>query len=151
MLRFVDAFRSLRLLHRLSRELFPVLVFDVARRRFRNDVTPLPNGDAFEECRGGVGLPRNKFARGLDAVSIDDDQHGRGQAVVAGERCVFREEFGATPAAFVEKLRLETAVRLVEESNRSLEEIAEACGLGSVDAMRRAFVKSFGATAFEMR
>ncbi len=64
---------------------------------------------------------------------------------------IFREEFGVTPAVFVEKLRLETAQRLVHESNRSMEEIAEACGLGGVDAMRRAFVKNFGATPAEMR
>ena len=64
---------------------------------------------------------------------------------------IFREEFGATPAAFVGKLRVETAERLVHESNRSLDEIAEVCGLGSVDAMRRAFVKHFGATAAAMR
>ena len=64
---------------------------------------------------------------------------------------IFRQEFDITPAGFVEKLRLETAQRLVQESNRSLDEIAEQCGLGSADAMRRAFVKTFGKTPAQMR
>ena len=64
---------------------------------------------------------------------------------------IFREEFGVTPSVFVEQLRLETAQRLIRESNRSVDEIAEACGLGTVDAMRRAFVKNFGSTPTEMR
>jgi transcriptional regulator GlxA family with amidase domain len=76
---------------------------------------------------------------------------GRAAMSVRNFSRIFREEFGVTPAIFVERLRLETALRLVHESNRSLEEIAEACGLGSVDAMRRAFVKNFGSTLTEMR
>lgn len=44
---------------------------------------------------------------------------------------VFHDEFGVTPAAFVEKLRIETARRLIEESSRSFEEIAFECGLGT--------------------
>ena len=76
---------------------------------------------------------------------------GRAAMSVRNFSRIFREEFGVTPAIFVERLRLETAQRLVHESNRSLEEIAEACGLGSGDAMRRAFVKNFGTTLTEMR
>ena len=64
---------------------------------------------------------------------------------------IFREEFGVTPATFVEKLRLETAQRLVQESDHSLDEIAGACGFGGVNAMRRAFVKAFGSTPAETR
>ena len=63
----------------------------------------------------------------------------------------FRLEFGATPAAFVEKLRLETARRLVLESPNSLAEIAGSCGLGGVDTMRRAFQRAFGQSPADMR
>jgi transcriptional regulator GlxA family with amidase domain len=64
---------------------------------------------------------------------------------------VFRQEFGETPAAFVERLRLETARKLVEESDRTLDEIASSCGLGSADNMRRTFQKRFRRTPSSMR
>ena len=64
---------------------------------------------------------------------------------------IFQQEFGFTPAVFVDRLRLETARKLVEESDRSLDEIAADCGLGSADRMRRAFKKHFGQTPATMR
>jgi transcriptional regulator GlxA family with amidase domain len=64
---------------------------------------------------------------------------------------IFQQEFSDTPAVFVERLRLETARKLVEESDRSLDEIAGNCGLGSADNMRRAFKKRFGRTPATMR
>jgi transcriptional regulator GlxA family with amidase domain len=64
---------------------------------------------------------------------------------------VFRQEFGETPAAFVERLRLETARKLVEESDRTLDEIASSCGLGSADNMRRTFQRRFRRTPSSMR
>jgi len=64
---------------------------------------------------------------------------------------LFVQEFGVTPAVFVEKLRLETARRLVEESSRSLDQIAADCGLGSIDSLIRAFVKAFHNTPAQLR
>ena len=64
---------------------------------------------------------------------------------------VFAEEFDTTPAAFVERLRVETAKRLIEESARSFEEIASQCGLGSVDSLRRIFEREFGLTPAQLR
>ncbi|QDU08396.1 GlxA family transcriptional regulator [Gimesia aquarii] len=52
---------------------------------------------------------------------------------------VFRSEVGQTPAAFVEKLRVEAARRHLEETDQSLDEIATSCGFGSADSMRRSF------------
>lgn len=52
---------------------------------------------------------------------------------------VFRSEVGQTPAAFVEKLRVETARRRLEETDEPLESIAVGCGFGSADSMRRSF------------
>ena len=50
----------------------------------------------------------------------------------------FAREFGSTPAKFVTKMRVETAKRLLIDSERSLEKIAAECGFGSVDSMQRA-------------
>jgi transcriptional regulator GlxA family with amidase domain len=63
----------------------------------------------------------------------------------------FAREFGATPAKFVTKMRVETAKRLLIDSERSLEQIAAACGFGSVDSMQRAFRQETGQTPGALR
>lgn len=52
---------------------------------------------------------------------------------------VFRSEVGQTPAAFVEKLRVEAARRCLEETDNSLDAISKICGFNSADSMRRSF------------
>ena len=64
---------------------------------------------------------------------------------------MFTEEFGITPAVFVEKLRIESARRLIEESSRSFDEIAGDCGLGTAGTMRHAFIRVFQQTPERMR
>ncbi|MEM9557249.1 MAG: helix-turn-helix domain-containing protein [Acidobacteriota bacterium] len=54
---------------------------------------------------------------------------------------VFRREVGQTPAAFVERLRVEAVRRLLEETDQSLNAIATRCGFGSADSMRRSFYR----------
>jgi transcriptional regulator GlxA family with amidase domain len=54
---------------------------------------------------------------------------------------LFLKEFGATPARFVENLRVESARRNLEESRDGIKEIADHCGFGSAESMRRAFQK----------
>jgi transcriptional regulator GlxA family with amidase domain len=51
----------------------------------------------------------------------------------------FRREIGVTPAAYVEAQRVEGARRLLETADRSVTEIAAACGFGRVETMHRAF------------
>jgi transcriptional regulator GlxA family with amidase domain len=57
---------------------------------------------------------------------------------------VFVREVGMTPGRFVERMRVEAARRLLEESARSTPEIAVACGFGSAETMRRAFRRALG-------
>jgi transcriptional regulator GlxA family with amidase domain len=52
---------------------------------------------------------------------------------------IFTNEFGMTAVQFVERLRVDTARRLLVESDQSLEQVAERVGFGSVDTMNRAF------------
>jgi transcriptional regulator GlxA family with amidase domain len=54
---------------------------------------------------------------------------------------VFAEETGVTPARFVEKIRVESARRRLEESQDDLEKIARDCGLNSPQALRRSFLR----------
>lgn len=57
---------------------------------------------------------------------------------------VFRQETGTTPAAYVEAARVEAARRLLEGTDQPLEQVAGACGLGSVETLHRALRKQIG-------
>lgn len=57
---------------------------------------------------------------------------------------VFFNETGQTPARAVEQLRVESARQLVEDSDRSFDEVATMTGFGSRERLRRAFLRSFG-------
>jgi transcriptional regulator GlxA family with amidase domain len=55
---------------------------------------------------------------------------------------VFTRELGITPARFVERVRVEAARRRLEESTGGVDAIADQCGFGSAESMRRAFVRT---------
>ena len=55
---------------------------------------------------------------------------------------VFTREIGVTPARYVEIARVEAARRRLEESSSSVEEIADRCGFGTAETMRRAFLRN---------
>ena len=55
---------------------------------------------------------------------------------------VFIKEMKTTPAKFVERLRVETARRRLEESQNSMETIASECGFGNVNSMRNVFQRA---------
>lgn len=54
---------------------------------------------------------------------------------------VFKAETNTTPAVFIERARLQAARRFLEESGRSVKEVAYVCGFNSPDRMRRAFLR----------
>src|SRR6202046_2881330 len=55
---------------------------------------------------------------------------------------VFTREVGMTPGEFVENLRVEAARRRLEESSEGVDSIASACGFGTRESMRRAFIRT---------
>jgi transcriptional regulator GlxA family with amidase domain len=57
---------------------------------------------------------------------------------------VFVREVGMTPGRFVERVRVEAARRLLEETSRSIPDVAAACGFGSPETMRIAFRRALG-------
>ncbi|MDC0767118.1 GlxA family transcriptional regulator [Streptomyces sp. HD] len=63
----------------------------------------------------------------------------------------FQSETGMTPGRYVDRVRLEHARRLLEDTHDGVEEISRACGYGTPEAMRRAFVKSLGTAPAEYR
>ncbi|MFJ6792917.1 GlxA family transcriptional regulator [Streptomyces sp. NPDC091268] len=63
----------------------------------------------------------------------------------------FRAETGVTPGRYVERVRVEHARRLLEDSAQGVAQIARACGYGTPEALRRAFVKTLGQSPAEYR
>jgi transcriptional regulator GlxA family with amidase domain len=56
----------------------------------------------------------------------------------------FTREIGVTPAKFVEAARVDAARRLLEDTTDGLQEISFACGLGTPESLRRAFLRTLG-------
>src|SRR5262249_12320992 len=59
---------------------------------------------------------------------------------------VLRREVGTTPSQYVLQMRVEAARRELERMDRGIKQIASGNGFGSVDVMRRAFVRLLGIT-----
>jgi transcriptional regulator GlxA family with amidase domain len=55
---------------------------------------------------------------------------------------VFKQETGATPARAALAARVEAARRRLEDGDDGLEGVAAACGFGSAEVMRRAFLRT---------
>ena len=58
----------------------------------------------------------------------------------------FQAETGQTPAKAVENLRLEGARALLEDTNHTLDVVAQLTGFGDRNRMRRAFLRAYGQT-----
>ncbi len=59
-------------------------------------------------------------------------------------RRLFADQTGTTPARFVERIRVEAAREQLEGSTTPIETVATACGFGSPETMRRAFLRVLG-------
>ncbi|MEQ1504199.1 MAG: GlxA family transcriptional regulator [Myxococcota bacterium] len=57
---------------------------------------------------------------------------------------VFTRDLGIGPAAFVARARLEEARRLLESTRLPVPDVADRCGFGTPEALRRAFVRTLG-------
>jgi transcriptional regulator GlxA family with amidase domain len=63
----------------------------------------------------------------------------------------FAAEVGVPPGRYVDRVRLETARRRLEDTADGVEQTARACGYGTPEAMRRAFVRALGVSPGEYR
>jgi transcriptional regulator GlxA family with amidase domain len=64
---------------------------------------------------------------------------------------VFQEEARMTPADFVEMARVDSARRLLEDTDKPLQRVASSCGFANPDVMRRAFLRRIGSGPSEYR
>ena len=65
-------------------------------------------------------------------------------------RC-FTAEVGVTPARYVERVRVETARRLLEDTDEGVDTVAAAAGFGTAETMRRAFLRLVRTSPTEYR
>ena len=63
----------------------------------------------------------------------------------------FRAETGVTPARWVERVRLEAARRLLEDTAEPMAAVAGACGFGTAETMRRVFLRTLEVGPAEYR
>jgi transcriptional regulator GlxA family with amidase domain len=66
-------------------------------------------------------------------------------------RRLFSEQTGTTPARFTERIRVEAARDLLENTPAPVETVAGRCGFGSAETMRRAFLRVLGVGPAEYR
>lgn len=63
----------------------------------------------------------------------------------------FKEQIGETFSVFLEKLRLDESVRLLADTDFTIEKIARSCGYSSDRAFRRAFKRQRGITPSQFK
>jgi transcriptional regulator GlxA family with amidase domain len=63
----------------------------------------------------------------------------------------FATEVGVSPAQYVARVRVEAARRQLESSATPIETIAQRCGFGTVETMRRTFARRLGVTPDQYR
>ncbi|MEN2394350.1 GlxA family transcriptional regulator [Pseudomonas halotolerans] len=64
---------------------------------------------------------------------------------------VYKRQTGRTPAKAVEMFRLEAARRLLEDSQRNIDQIARSCGFGDEERMRHSFQRHLSISPREYR
>jgi transcriptional regulator GlxA family with amidase domain len=95
--------------------------------------------------------PDGRFGALIDHIRLHLQDEHRVEALAARmcmsprhfARC-FREETGATPAAVVERLRVDAARAALEAGQPSVQRVAADCGFDNAERMRRAFQRVFG-------
>jgi transcriptional regulator GlxA family with amidase domain len=89
-----------------------------------------------QNLSGDLSLPALAAAAGMSERSLS--RH-------------YRDATGLTPARAVERLRVEAARRALAETAQPVKRIAQVCGFGSEETMRRSFLRHVAATPQDYR
>jgi len=82
------------------------------------------------------------------SLSVLADQAGMSERSFSRR---YAEAAGQTPARAIERLRVEAARRLLSESRMPVKRIAQRCGFGSEETMRRSFLRLLAANPQDYR
>ena len=118
-----------------------------------------PGGQSQFSSQLAAQVAEREPLRELQAWIVDNPDADRCVAALAARVAmsprhfarVFREEIGVTPAQYVEDVRVELVRRLLETTDRSVEQIARDAGFGTVETLQRAFRRAVNITPTEYR
>jgi transcriptional regulator GlxA family with amidase domain len=100
-----------------------------------------------EPIRSAQELARSRPEGDLTVETLAGHAH----MSVRGFARAFRREVGVTPASYVEAVRVERAVAMLQTTSAGAEQVAAACGFGTPDTFRRAFRRRMGVSPGEYR
>jgi transcriptional regulator GlxA family with amidase domain len=111
-----------------------------------------PGGQAQFSAQLAMQSAESAPLRELQAWMVDHLDADLSVSALADRACLserhfaraFKAETGLTPAAYVERLRVERARLALESSTTPIETIAAQCGFGSVETLRRSFARRLG-------
>jgi transcriptional regulator GlxA family with amidase domain len=90
----------------------------------------------------------------MDNLALDmpiDVLAGRANMSPRNFARVYKEKTGRTPAKGVQALRMEAARRMLESSNRSVDQVARLCGFGNEERLRTTFQRTLGVAPSDYR
>jgi len=130
--------------------------------------TPMSEGNRVTILKNGVEIFPSMLAAIRDAsrtINLEfyiywDGEIGRKFAEALAERArlsprqfarAFTAETGMPPGRYVDRVRLEAARRLLEDTRDGVEQVARFCGYHTPEAMRRAFQQALQVSPAEYR
>ena len=135
--------------HRIALEVASVFIYDEAHAA--SDVQPAVSLGRIASVEPRVANAIRLMERAIDRPLSTAVIARRSGVSVRTLETLFRKTIGESPAAYFSKLRLQTARRLVVDSDLPMREIAIRTGFASLSAFSRAFASHSGASAMEIR
>ncbi|MCB1451863.1 MAG: GlxA family transcriptional regulator [Nitratireductor sp.] len=135
--------------HRIALEVASVFIYDEAHAA--SDVQPAVSLGRIAAMEPRVAEAIRLMERAIDRPLSTSVIARRAGVSVRTLETLFRKTIGESPAAYFSKLRLQTARRLVIDTDLAMREIAIRTGFGSLSAFSRAFASHAGAPAMEIR
>ncbi|MEV0035540.1 helix-turn-helix domain-containing protein [Streptomyces sp. NPDC050804] len=105
----------------------------------RGGVPRVP-GNEHAAVRKGIAIMQDRLAEPLTLADIAAEVHLSVYHFVR----VFRSATGETPHRFLTRFRIESAQRLLSETNLTIEQIAQRCGFAGASALSSAFLRDVG-------
>jgi len=122
-----------------SRILLQTVLYELARGAISPAVPAV--------IRPGVTYLQEHYTEPLTVAALADLCH----VSEVYYRRLFKQAFGVSPAAYITRLRLETAANYLEHGDMSVGEIAEAVGYTAVSYFDKEFKKVYGKTPLRYR
>ena len=118
-----------------------------------------PGGQSQFSAQLSSQLAERHPLRELQAYVVEHPDEDLSVPALAERACMsernfaraFRREVGMTPAAYVEAVRVDRARMLLESSDSPVEAVAQQCGFGTVETMRRAFARRMNVSPSDYR